>query len=120
MNSGDLAAVDTLFSDDYRLTFPGIPADARGPGVIRALVAGYLEAFPDLHFTLNETVETGDTVAVRWTVSGTNRGALMGAAATGRRAEWTGMSFLRVRDGRIAEDWVESDRLGMLQQLGLA
>ena len=120
MNAGDLDAVHDLFAPDYRLVFPDVPADARGPEVIRALVAGYREAFPDLTFTVDDTLADGDRVLVRWTVTGANTGPIMGAPATGRRARWTGMSLLRMRDGHIVEDWVETDRLTMLQQLGLA
>jgi steroid delta-isomerase-like uncharacterized protein len=120
MNAGDLDAVVALFADDYRLHYPDVPADARGPEVIRSLVAAYRAAFPDLAFTVDDIVAAGDTVLVRWTAEGTNQGSLMDAAPTGRRARWGGMSLLRIRDGRIVEDWVENDRLGMLQQLGLA
>ena len=120
MNAGDLDTVAAIFAPTYRLHYPDIDSGLVGPEVIRGLVAAYRDAFPDLRFDVDDTVSSGEMVLVRWTASGTNRGALLGAPATGRFARWTGTSLLRVSDGRIVEDWVENDRLGMLQQLGLA
>jgi len=120
MSNGQLDLANTIFAPSYRLHYPDIDGGAVGPKVIRELVAGYRAAFPDLTFSVDDTVSSGDMVVVRWTASGTNRGALLGAPATGRFARWTGMTVYRMRDGQIVEDWVETDRLGMLQQLGLA
>lgn len=120
MSAGTLELVDDLFDADYELHFPDLPPGERGPGVIRQVVSGYRTAFPDLHFTVEQMVAEGDTLAVRWTAEGTQRGTLMGVAPTGQRARWTGMSMLRVRGDRIVEDWVQTDRLGMLQQLGIS
>src|SRR5436190_6944779 len=120
MNSGELDQIRSIFASSYRLHSPDMDSGAGGPDAIRALIAAYRDAFPDLHFDVQDAFGSGDTVLVRWTASGTNRGALMGMPATGRFARWTGMSVYRMRDGRIVEDWVETDRLSMLQQLGLA
>ena len=120
MNSGELDEVSTIFAPTYRLHYPDLDASATGPEVIRGLVAAYRQAFPDLRFEIEDAIGSGDTVLIRWIASGTNGGSLLGAPATGKFARWSGMSVLRVADGRIVEDWVENDRLGMLQQLGLA
>jgi predicted ester cyclase len=117
ISSGELDIVYELFAPTYRLHYPGLPDGDVGPEVIRALIAGFRTAFPDLHLTVEDTVASGDTVVVRWTAEGTNDGPLMGAAPTGKRARWTGMSYLKVRDGRVIEDWVETDQVGMMQQL---
>jgi steroid delta-isomerase-like uncharacterized protein len=119
MNQRDFAAIDRLFATDYILHYPGIPEGARGGDVIRELVSAYVAAFPDLRFTVTRLIAEADTVLVAWTAEGTHQGTLMGLEASGRRARWEGTSVLRVRDGRIAEDWVLNDQLSMLQQLGL-
>ena len=119
MNARDLDATEELFAPDYRLHLPEAPEDLRGPAAIRAVIEGYVAAFPDLRFTVLGAVAEGDTVVVRWRAEGTQRGALGGAPATGRAAGWTGTSWLRFAGGRVAEDWVEHDTLGMMRQLGL-
>jgi predicted ester cyclase len=60
----------------------------------------------------------GDTVAARWTVRGTHRGALQGIAPTGKPVTIPGISIVRINDRRIAEHWLTWDTLGMLQQIG--
>jgi steroid delta-isomerase-like uncharacterized protein len=117
MNQGDLDVVGELFADNYVLHVSGGPEGVFGPEVIRGVIEGYRTAFPDLIFSVQETVAEGATVVVRWTVQGTNLGELMGMPATGRRARWTGCSWLRFANGRIVEDWVESDFVGMQRQL---
>lgn len=119
MSTGDLDVVDEMFAPDYHLHLPDVPEDARGPEVIRGLVTAYRVAFPDLRFVVEEVMTSGEKVLVRWTASGTNSGPLLGVPASGRSARWTGMSLLRIRDGRVQEDWVEMDRLGLMQQIGV-
>ena len=109
MNRGELEVVYELFAESYVLHVANGPEGVFGPAVIRGVIEAYRAAFPDLAFTVQETVAEGSTVVVRWAVEGTNLGELMGMPATGRRARWTGTSWLRFAGGRIVEDWVESD-----------
>jgi predicted ester cyclase len=39
--------------------------------------------------------------------------------ATSKRAQFKGLTIVRVRDGKIVEGWNSFDQLGMLQQLGV-
>ena len=50
-------------------------------------------------------VADGDVVGVYVTFAGVHRGSFFGIAATGRRVTTAGACFMRVADGRIAEDW---------------
>jgi len=56
-------------------------------------------------------------VVTRWTAIGTHQGPFMGIAPTGKRFTITGISFLRIFDGKIVEEWQQWDSLGLLQQL---
>jgi predicted ester cyclase len=38
---------------------------------------------------------------------------------TGEAVDMQGMNFLHIENGKIAEDWVLWDSLGMMQQLGI-
>ncbi|MPZ35378.1 MAG: hypothetical protein GEV13_31125 [Rhodospirillales bacterium] len=70
---------------------------------------------------LRKLLAEGDVVASRWSAGGTHTGAPFGPLPTsGRKFEITGMSIYLVRDGRIAEGWVNDDTLGMATQLGMA
>ena len=94
--------------------------DLHGAAGFKEFYEKFRGAFPEMRFTTDAVIAEGDLVAARWHVSATHQGDHLGMPATGRFARWTGMSVYRMRDGRIVEDWVETDRLSMLQQLGLA
>jgi hypothetical protein len=45
-------------------------------------------------------------------------GTFMGVPATGRQAQWQGISIYTVRHGKIVDAWYGEDMLGLLMQLG--
>ena len=79
----------------------------------------YRESFPDLHYSVKESVAVGDLVITRSMVSGTHRGEFQGIPATGNRVEFSSINMCRLRDGKIVEERQEDDVLGMMQQLGM-
>ena len=80
------------------------------------------EAFPDMHFVVQDAVAEGDRVVLRWTARGTHLGPfwtpLGTAAATGKEVTLGGTTAYRVEGGRIAEEWACTDWLDAVQQLG--
>ncbi len=72
-NQGNLDAVDEFVSDTYVRHDPNTP-EVRGPEEEKQLMAMYLSAFPDLHFTIEDMVAEGDKVVVRWTARAGTRG----------------------------------------------
>lgn len=119
LNGKNLDLVDELFAPEYVNHDPTSPEEMRGPESIKQFFSAYLAAFPDLRFTVEDQVAEGDKVVSRWASAGTNRGELMGAAPTGKRVDFTGITISRISEGRIAEDWTSYDALGMMRQLGL-
>ncbi len=84
--------------------------DMRGPDEFRdRQFAPMLAAFPDVRVTVDDTVADGDAVVVRWTATGTHTGDGLGFAATGRPVRLTGVSWIRVKDGKLGEGWQWSD-----------
>jgi len=118
LDAGDLGAADRLCAPEYVAHF--LPPGAT-PGIegLKQLVGLYRAALPDLHFELEDLVAEGDTVAARATTSGTHLGPFMGAFPTGRRVTVAGIDTFRLADGRIVEQWLNRDDLGLLQHLGV-
>ncbi len=79
----------------------------------------YRSAFPDIRFETGEMICEGETVAHRWTFTGTHEGGMMGVEATGRKVEVAGAEMNRVENGMISASWTVSDALGLMRQLGL-
>lgn len=116
-NHADVAVADALMVPDLELNNP--PSRVTSLADYKRSMAGFHEAFPDLRFEVEELIAEGDRVVARWTFHGTNRGAFLGQPPTGRTVTFTGTSTFRLRDGMIHQIWVNMDRHGMLQQLGL-
>jgi steroid delta-isomerase-like uncharacterized protein len=83
-------------------------------------VKSLCSAFPDRSIRVHECIAEGDRVALRLTWTGTHFGKYAGIAPTGRAVEVNGISVFSLRDGHIAEQWIEQDVLSLHQQLGAA
>jgi steroid delta-isomerase-like uncharacterized protein len=117
-NGKNIAAIDELMSADYVHHDPQSPKFSDGREGYKQLVAYYLNAFPDAHFTIDQEVQEGDTAVTRWTVSGTHKGDLPTLPASGKTFSVTGITVARLKDGKFVESWNNWDALGMMQQLG--
>ena len=80
----------------------------------------YKTAFPDLKPTILATYADGDTVIVQWRMTGTHQKALMNIQPTGKQCTVDGVNIGRFRSGKLVEDWVQWDALGLMRQLGVA
>lgn len=89
-----------------------------GPEGYRVFFEGLRAAFPDLSVALDTLVADEDSIAIAYTLTGTQKGPFMGIAPTGRRMKSRGMQISKFKDGRMVERWGSSDELGMLRQLG--
>ena len=78
-----------------------------------------LAAFPGIHLTIEDIIVEGDKVVTRATITGTHKGEFRGIAPTGKTATITAIYIFRIAGGKFAESWVVSDRLGLMQQLGV-
>jgi len=117
-NKGNLDTVDEIFAADGVGHMPGSP-DIHSLEGTKQYVTMYRNAFPDIHFTIEDEIAQGDKVVIRWTCRGTHQGELMGISPTGKQCTVTGITINRFSGGKIQESWNSWDALGMLQQLGV-
>jgi steroid delta-isomerase-like uncharacterized protein len=74
--------------------------------------------FPDIQFSIEQLIAEADRVAIRWTWQATHTGAFRGIPPTGKHVTNSGIAIYQLADHKIVRNWVETDRLGALQQLG--
>ncbi|RFU22491.1 ester cyclase [Geodermatophilus marinus] len=90
-----------------------------GKAEVGRFLAALFAAVPDLRLDLTSRVPHGDRVAEEYTITGTHLGPLFGLPPTGRPLRIQAVSFVRLRDGRLAEDTFYVDLAGVLGQMGL-
>ena len=115
---GSTQALQAEFAPNYVAHFPGIPVplDAQG---FNQLVNAFASGFPESHFDLDDVFEAGDKVVTRWTYRAVHSGEFQGIPPTGKQVAMTGITILRLAGGKIVENTVELNQLGLLQQLGV-
>jgi steroid delta-isomerase-like uncharacterized protein len=116
-NQRKVEQIDELVATDY-VHHDVLSSDQKGVEAYKQFVDLYLNAFPDIRFNIEDEVSDGDTVVIRWAVTGTHNGDLPGLRRTGRPISVTGITIARLRDGKFVESWNNWDALGMMQQLG--
>lgn len=67
--------------------------------------------------TVEQVVDGGDEVAVRWTGRGRHEKTFLGETPSGRELIVHGMDFFTVEDGRMAENWQILDMTGLRKQV---
>jgi predicted ester cyclase len=119
MNNGKAAAMTGLDEDcapNFVIHNPfGMDLSLK---VFKQQMSELCDAFPDIHFTLDDMVVEGDKAAMRYTWTGTHKGMFMGIPPTNRKVTVWGIEIDRIDGGKIAEAWVRLDILGLMQQLG--
>lgn len=119
INERNLDEAFELYHVDYIYHGPG-GQELRGRDGIRGLWELFLSAFPDLVASVDAAVSEGDSVALRWRVSGTHTGEFLGIPASGKSMTLPITEVFRVENGMLAEAWDQYDRLHLLEQIGAA
>jgi predicted SnoaL-like aldol condensation-catalyzing enzyme len=96
----------------------GTVGTAKGRANVAGLFAGVVASLPNAHAVVQDIFGQGNQVAVRLTVSGTQKGALLGIPASGRNIHWTGEDLYSLSDGKISSIWAGDDWSAILYYTG--
>ena len=108
--------VEEFLTENIELHGSGL---APGLDVVKQWLTMFAAAFPDGHQVIEDVVAEGDRVVARTTFNGTHQGEMQGIPATGKSVSIPSITIFRMDNGKIAEGWLVSDNLGMMQQLGV-
>jgi steroid delta-isomerase-like uncharacterized protein len=114
-NKGRRSAIAEMLAPDSVLHEGG--EDSVGPEGFYAFYDRLNAAFSEFRVTVHDTIAEGDRACFRWTCSCKHTGDALGIPATQRTVHVTGMSIMRIADGRMVEGWQNWDMLGLLQQI---
>ena len=116
LSKGRIAENEHIYHPEFKVR--GITRDATR-AEDRAAAEGWRKMAPDLKMSVLQVVADCDFAAVHWEGTGTNTGEGNGFPATGRSMRVRGMTFSRLVNGQIIEEWTSFDQYTLLKQLGL-
>ena len=117
--TGGTAVVDELCAPDlveHQFGMAGVGAEAIQH--VKEAIRQVHAATPDMSFSIEDSVEQGDTIWVRVRATGTATGPFFGPPS-GRPVDITVVDIARIVDGRIVEHWGVPDRFALLAQTGV-
>lgn len=75
-------------------------------------------AFPDLTQNIDDVFADEEKAAVRYTMTGTHEGDLMGFAPTGKKIKIAGAMTFHIVGGKVKESSCIIDEMALMQQIG--
>jgi steroid delta-isomerase-like uncharacterized protein len=118
INTADENLAEELISVNAKFHVPGRPEPMQGPAGYLAIIGMMRSGFPDIQWTLEETIVEGDKVAARFVMRGTHRGSFLGVPPTGKSIAVQAMNFYRLSNGQFIEEHGMPDMMGLMQQIG--
>ena len=123
LNEHDLNKWSQYIADSYRGEAPGAMS-TQNKQQAREYNQIFLTAFPDLHFSITQTIVQNDRVAVQWEAAGTHKGQLRTPTGemiqpTGRKATGSGCTIFEAKNGKLTRGWLFWDMATLLNQIGV-
>src|SRR5580698_11133845 len=113
LNQGKLETADEIVAEDFVELDP-LPGQRQGRGGLKEIVTLLRTAFPDMHWSVDETIAAGEKVVTRFTWTGTHKGEFLGIPATGRPVRVWSIVIDRLESGRIKDTRIIMDTLGLM------
>jgi len=119
ISRGDLDGALTNLAPSFVGHFSSMPEPVKGPEAFKGMYEFFIKpSFPDQKITIEREVGTdGDRIALQISWTGTHTGPFLGVPPTGRTVTVPGTGIFSVVDGKIAEEWMLEDFLGIYQQI---
>lgn len=116
-NQHSATAAREILADDFR--FRGsLGPEHRGPEGFIGYMHAVHDALAEYTCVIEHLVVGEGQVAAKMRFHGIHQAPFFGIEATGKRIEWAGAAFFKMRGGQIAELWVLGDIDSVKQQLG--
>ena len=119
-NNGNFTQLENFVAAKYELKRdPGDPWDGQTLTIptFKERVLYSRNAFPDLHFEIQDMIEENEKVGLSWIMSGTHQGDLPQLPATGKAFSISGITIYYFEEGKLCGHRQAFDQLGFLSQV---
>ncbi|MBA7537311.1 hypothetical protein ES705_29578 [subsurface metagenome] len=117
-NGGNLALADELYSPKFLYRPIDISEDIVGIDAFKELVKGVRTTYPDFNVKSKELIIKNDRIVNHWMTTGTNTGPLGELPPTNKKIQISGITIIKVVNGKIAEEWLFYNYAAIYRQLG--
>ncbi len=118
-NRGDFPAFDHILADDFvehENLPPRLLPNREG---MKQYIRMVREAFPDVHFEIQDIAAEKDKVWAHVVMTGTQRGQFLGIPPTGKPVVMELVDICRFARNMVVDHWSISEQMSMMQQMGV-
>jgi predicted ester cyclase len=119
----NLDVLDEIVATDCLIHRPEAQEPIRGLTAFKQGLGRILQVYSEFSTVIHDLIAEDDRVACRLSHKAVNRGEWTSRLGrhdvAGKPVSWSAIAIFRFHDGKIAEEWVSRDELGMLIQLGV-
>ena len=108
---------NTNFTED--ITMVTSPENIVGIENFKAYYKNFLTGFSDIKFSIVNVFGQDDNIVKHWNFKGTHTGVFFGIPATGKSVDIDGVTLVKMKDGKIAQEQDFMDNMLFMQQLGI-
>jgi predicted ester cyclase len=91
--------------------------DILGPEGFYAFYDRMQASFSNINVTVHDAIAEGDKVCVRWSCTMQHTGPGLRIPPTNKQLHTTGISIVKITEGRVSEGWQNWDMLSLLEQI---
>ena len=119
-NQGNLDVLDSMIAPDYERHQPPMKRIS-GFDAYQQFIKDVRSAYTGFRIDVEEVIVQGDKSVTRLTLNGkhTGQAPTLQAAPTGKQIKMHGCVVATWKNGRIVQEWVYNDYLGLVQQFGV-
>lgn len=114
LNTGKFELLAGIISQNYEG-----PRGIKGPEGFSIAIRPVRAAFPDIHWTIEDLIAENEKIVVMWSWTGTNTVSFDGFPVSNARVTHHAISIFQFSDGKIIKGWMQADRLGFYEQIGV-
>lgn len=118
VNDADIDLINnTNFTEDIIMVTS--PENIVGIENFKAYYKNFLTGFSDIKFSIVNVFGQDDNIVKHWNFKGTHTGDFFGIPATGKSVDIDGVTLVKMKDGKIAQEQDFMDNMLFMQQLGI-
>lgn len=118
INKGQINQINNT-NFDTNITLVASPENIVGIESFKAYYQNFLTGFTEIQFTIVDVFGQGDKIAKHWNFKGKHTGNFFGIPATGKTLNIDGVTLVKMKNGKIAQEQDFMDNVVFMQQLGL-